>query len=109
MAKTISLTYQDKTYVLEFTRASIKTLEQSGFSFIQAAENSQIITMIDNLFYGAFLAHHPYISRDFVEEIQKQIKDMAGLNERLMEMYTDTINSIVEETKEGNIEWGASW
>lgn len=106
MAKTITLKYKDKDYTLEFNRDAIRTLESEGFSFAKTVEEELYVTLIDNLFRGAFLMHHPYISPDFVKEMYDGIKDKEGLLQRLMEMYTDTINTLSDE---GNIEWNASW
>lgn len=109
MAKTINVKYQDKEYVLEFTRKSIEKLENTGFKVSDI--DSKPISTLPRLFYGAFLAHHPYIKKDLTDEIFSNMPNKEDLLGKLAEMYSEPITALVEdpEVNEGNASWGASW
>lgn len=109
MAKTITLTFEDKEYTLEYTRNSVMTLERQGFN-INEIESKPMLTL-PKLFAGAFLAHHPMVKQEKIDKIFALMKDKASLIEKLAEMYNDPIVALVDEPEdnEGNISWGASW
>ena len=109
MAKTITLTFEDKEYTLEYTRNSVITLERQGFN-INDIESKPMLTL-PKLFAGAFLAHHPTVKQEKIDKIFALMKDKASLIEKLAEMYNDPIVALVDEPEdnEGNISWGASW
>ena len=56
-----------KQYILEFNRATVKATEQSGFN--PELVDSQTVSQVSKLFYGAFKKNHPQISYDKVEKI----------------------------------------
>lgn len=110
MAKTISFTYKDKEYTLEFTRRSIEQMEREGFRATEITEKP--MSMLPTLFAGAFKAHHPFVSKADVNDIFDTVKNKQDLIGRLAEMYNEPIEALMaepEESASGNVEWTASW
>lgn len=95
MAKTISFTWNEKNYTLEYTRASVIKMEKSGFQIQKAADLP--VSTIPNLFAGAFLANHPKIRQSEIDEIYSMFTDKTVLVEKLVEMYVDVINTLLDE------------
>lgn len=109
MAKTITFNFEGTEYTLEFTRASVATLEKQGFNINDISDKP--LTTLPALFAGAFIAHHRFIKREVVDRIFAKMTNKKDLVMRLAEMYNETIESLVDEPEEseGNLEWGASW
>ena len=108
MSKTITLKYEGKTYNLAYTRESVVMMEQTGFVaddlFVKPA------TMIPMLFYGAFRVNHKGMKRRDVDEIYNSIENRSDLIAALVDMYRETVTSLVanddvEEGAEGNATW----
>lgn len=93
--KHIGFTYEDKAYKLAFSRESVRTLEGQGFDI--EAVSTKPVTMIPLLFYGAFAVHHRGIKRKKVDEIWDNITDKNGLVLKLVELYGETIEDLLEE------------
>lgn len=107
-AKQLTFTYGDTDYVLEFTRNSVRQMESNGF--IAGDLENKPMTVLPDLFAGAFIAHHRFVKRKLIDEIYGKMKDKASLIERLTVMYNDTIESMLfDEPEEGNLEWTPSW
>ena len=77
---TISDPESGKEYTLEFSRKSVSKAEQAGLD-INAIE-AKSMTMIPLLFWGAFLMHHPYMTKDQTDKIL--FDGLGGLNEEEM-------------------------
>ncbi len=109
MAKTITFNFEGTEYTLEFTRASVATLEKQGFNINDISDKP--LTTLPALFTGAFIAHHRFVKRDVADRIFDKMTNKKDLVMRLAEMYNETIESLVDEPEEseGNLEWGASW
>lgn len=116
MAK-ISFDLADKHYTLEYTRATVKQMEQNGFSLAKVED--QPVTMLTMLFAGAFLAHHKRVATDpdKVEWILSKLKNKDDLYNELLDMYQATMLTIMDEEDEdtedgagteGNVTWGKS-
>ncbi len=101
----ITLTHKDKEYVLEYNRQSVKTMEQQGFVLDELA--SKPMTMIPMMFQGAFIKNHKGIKRNVMDEIYKGIGNRSELMEALMEMYADTLSTLMDDDAEeaGNVSW----
>jgi len=106
MAKKITITYQDKTYTLEYTRNSVRQMERSGFVLEEL--DRKPMTMIPAMFAGAFLAHHPFVKQDKIEEIYGQLKNKAKLLETLTEMFGEPYETLIDDSNEGNADWVSS-
>lgn len=109
MAKTINFNFEGTDYTLEYTRASVATLEKQGFN-INDISDKPLITL-PTLFAGAFLAHHRFVKRDVIDKIYAKMTNKMDLVMRLAEMYNEPIEALVDEPEEseGNLTWGASW
>ena len=101
----ITLTHNDKEYTLEYSRQSVKTMEQQGFVLDELA--SKPMTMIPMLFQGAFIRNHKGIKRNVMDEIYKGIGNRSELMEALMEMYAETLSTLMDDDAEdaGNVSW----
>lgn len=109
MAKTINFNYEGVDYTLEYTRASVITLERQGFNINDVGDKP--LSTLPTLFAGAFLAHHRYVKRETIDAIFEKMTNKMDLVMKLAEMYNEPITALVDEPgeSEGNLEWGASW
>lgn len=99
----IVLTHDNKEYVLEFSRQSVKTMEAQGFVLDEIT--SKPMTMIPLLFTGAFFKNCKGIKRSLIDEIYDEIGDKTGLMQALMELYAETLSSLTEDRDQGNVSW----
>lgn len=109
MGKTINITTKDGTkYKLEFTRKTVREMENDGFSLDELANKP--MSTLPKLFEGAFLANHRYIKRDVVNDIFKGTGNREQLFTTLVEMYKEPINALMEEPEddEKNVGWEVS-
>ena len=109
MAKQLRFTYQDKEYVLEYTRKSVEIMEKKGF--VASDIETKPMTVLPALFAGAFLAHHKYEKPEVIETIYSKLTNKQELIGKLAEMYNEPIMALVDEPQEseGNLDWTASW
>ena len=109
MAKILNITHKGETYTLEYTRRTVKAMEDSGFI---ASEVSKFPMSLLKLFSGAFEANHSKVKQQKREQIYDSLVDKTGLLEKLVEMYNEPIAALVEDpdgADEGNATWTASW
>ena len=99
----IVMNYENKEYVLEFNRQSVKTMESQGFVLDEIA--SKPMTMIPLLFSGAFIKNCKGTKRSVIDAIFDDIGDKTGLMQALMEMYEDTLSTLTDDSGEGNVSW----
>ena len=113
MSTTINVTYNKNSYLLEYSRQSVKQMEQQGFILDKIGDMPA--TMVPLLVYGAFLKHNKGIKRSLVDEIYAHIVDKTGDDgdngflQVLLEMYADTVNTLTginADVEEGN---AATW
>lgn len=105
MGKTkIEFEYMGKSYTLEYTAESLKKMERGGFDFTNI--DKRVLTLGEDLFYGAFLANHA----DTPQETAKAIYDAMAADSGeetligvLDEMLGEAIESITN--KRGNLRW----
>ncbi len=107
MSTKINVEYQKHEYVLEFSRNSVRAMEQQGFVLEQISDKP--VTMIPLLVYGAFMKNHKGIKRQLVDEIYEHITDKIGDGENgfiqaLLEMYAETVSTLTDgaSVDEGN-------
>ncbi len=101
---TISFSYGGKDYCLEYTRKTVKQREDRGFALSRFVDAP--MTVLPDLFAGAFLANHKYEKRDVIDAIFAKMKDKQVLIETLTQMYNEPINALMDEGDEGNeIAW----
>ena len=109
MSTKITITYEDNDYVLEYSRNSVKQMEQQGFILDQLGEKPA--TMIPLLVYGAFIKNNKGIKRSLVDEIYENIVGKIdndggeGFIQVLAEMYAETVNVLTMNSPddEGNL------
>lgn len=109
MAKQLKFTYNEKDYVLEFTRRTVTEMEKKGF--IAAEVENKPMSTLPALFEGAFLAHHRFEKKETIDAIFNRMTNKEELIGKLAEMYNEPIMALVEEPEEseGNVDWVASW
>lgn len=107
MSKTINFTYEDKDYTLEFSRNSVRQLERKGFVIDDIA--TRPMTVLPDLFAGAFVKNHPTLKREKIDKIYAQMSDKTSLLEALVELYNEPIEALLDEPEEGNVKWSPSW
>lgn len=109
MAKQLKFTFEDKEYVLEFTRRTVTELERKGF--IAAEVENKPMSTLPALFEGAFLAHHRFEKKENIDKIFSKLTNKEELIGKLAEMYNEPIMALVEEPEEseGNVDWTASF
>lgn len=109
MATQITVHYDGKDYVLEYTRNAVKAMEQQGFVLDQVGDKP--MTMIPLLVHGAFIKHNKGIKRSLIDEIYDHIQDKTGEGNSdgfiqvLLEMYSETVTTLTDNTSvdEGNV------
>ena len=112
MSTKITVTYKKQDYVLEYSRATAKQIEDQGFILDQLTDKHA--TMIPLLVYGAFLKNNRGIKRALVDEIWENLVGKVGndgedgIINTLAEMYAETVSTLMGETvvDEGN---AATW
>ena len=109
MAKQLRFTYQNKEYVLEYTRRSVAIMEKKGF--VASDIQTKPATILPALFAGAFLANHRNENPEVIEKIYSKMTNKQELIGKLAEMYNEPIMALVDEPEEseGNLDWTASW
>ena len=86
---------EGREYTLEFNRRSVTKAEQAGLDVNQIESKS--MTMIPIMFWGAFLMHHPHMTRDQTDKIL--FEGLGGLNEEEMtylgKLYAEPFQTLV--------------
>lgn len=109
MSKQIIFSYDGKDYTLEYTRRTIKQMEDEGF--VARNIDDKPMTLLPALFAGAFKAHHRFVKQDVIDEIYANMPGKDKLIEKLAEMYNEPIISLMEEPEDTakNVDWVTSW
>lgn len=109
MAKQIIFSHDGKEYTLEFTRRTIKQMEDEGF--VARNIDDRPMTLLPALFAGAFKAHHRFVKQELIDEIYSHMPNKEDLIGKLAEMYNEPIMALVEEPEEseGNTNWTTDW
>ena len=109
MAKQIIFSYEGKEYTLEYTRRTIKQMEDEGF--VARNIDDRPMTLLPALFAGAFKAHHRFVKPEVIDEIYANMPNKDKLIEKLAEMYNEPIISLMQEPEDTAkiVDWMASW
>ena len=100
----ITISYDKKDYVLEYSRQSVRTMEAQGFVLDDIAAKPMM--MIPMLFQGAFIKNHRGIKRNLMDEIYEEISNKTDLITALMELYTETLSTLMDDKADaGNATW----
>ena len=109
MSKQLTFNYDGTDYTLEYTKDSVRTMERNGF----VADDlfAKPMSLLPELFAGAFLAKHRWNKRAKIDEIFDHMTNRAELLAKLVEMYREPMEAIMKdpEDSEGNVAWTASW
>ena len=105
MAKKIEFDYNGEHYVLEYSKATVRQLENSGFVLDDVT--SRPVNLIPRLFAGAFLCHHRRVKEETVNEIYSHMGNRQLLLETLSEMFRNPAVELLEDPEDDgkNIEW----
>lgn len=109
MSKQLRFEHNGKEYILEYTRKSVEQMERQGF--IVSDINEKPMSTLPKLFAGAFIANHPHVSKNVVDDLFAKMTNRTELIGRLAEMYNEPIMTLVDEPEEseGNLNWTATW
>lgn len=102
MAKQLKFTYDEQEYTLEFTRATVREMEDSNIDLHEIDRKPMLVL---ELFAGAFKVHHRFVKGSVIEDIYNHMKDKKKLVAALIELYNEPIETLLDEPKEGNVEW----
>lgn len=102
----IEVEYEDITYKLGYTRATVRMMEQQGFNISKVADAP--MTYIPMLFEGAFYLHHRRIKQEKVNEIFKNLENKDELVTELGKLYIESVSSLMDEPEEDSSK-KASW
>lgn len=100
MAKSIEFEYDGTAYVLEYNRRALRMLDEKYKFSIEDIEKLQV-SKIPDLFYCAFVMHHPTVKRETVDAIWDSMGDKGELVGALGEMYVEVIESMMGEPEKG--------
>lgn len=94
---------EGREYTLEFSRKTVSKAEQAGLDVNQIESKS--MTMIPLLFWGAFLMHHPHMTREQTDKIL--FDGLGGLSAEEMgylgQLYAEPFQTLVAaEGQEAN-------
>ena len=110
MSKQITFSYDGKDYTLEFTRRTIKQMEDAGFRIQEISEKP--MTMLPEFFAGAFRANHRSVRREVIDDIYANMPHKDKLIEALVEMYNEPLSTLMDEPEEDSakkVTWKASF
>lgn len=92
---------EGREYTLEFSRKTVAKTEQAGLD-VNSME-SKSMTMIPLMFWGAFLMHHPHMTKEQTDKIL--FDGLGGLNEEEMaylgKLYAEPFQTLVANNGEG--------
>lgn len=83
------------SYTLEFNARVVKNMERRGFKI----DTDYPLTMIDDLFLGAFQMHHKGMMPDKAKAIWKFQKSKDELLGILIKLYMKPLEDLMEENK----------
>lgn len=93
--------YNGTDYFLEFDRKTV-VLAEDALGLTLESVRSQSIGSFEKLFHAALLKHHPRIKPATVETLYELQDDKQGLYADLLEMYGETVSSLMDDAPEGN-------
>ena len=109
MSKQLMFNHKGVDYTLEYTRKSVAAMEKQGF--VANDITTRPMSVLPELFAGAFIAHHRFVKREIIDEIFDKMTNKTELIGKLSEMYNEPIMTLINEPDEaeGNVSWTASW
>lgn len=109
MSKKIELDFEEKHYVLEFTRATVTAMQRQNFDIDLVV--TKMAVYLPLLFAGAFMANHKYIKPEVIDKMFNKISGKVDMVTSLVEMYREPLEALLEdpEEAEGNVVWEKNW
>lgn len=109
MSKQLTFNYNGTKYTLEYTRRTVEQMEKAGF--VAEDIKTKPMSLLPQLFAGAFLAHHRFVKADVIDEIYSKMTNKGELIGKLAEMYNEPILALIDEPAESseNLTWTQSW
>lgn len=109
MAKELNFTYEGKEYALGFSKNTIRQMEAQGF--VASDIKSKPLSVLEDLFTGAFLLHHKFVKPEVIAAIYERMPDKKKMVEALGEMYSEHIENLMAEPEnpEENVNWTLNW
>lgn len=92
----VTLKFDGKTYELTYTRETVRTMERNGFDFQAFLNGKQPANYGFMLFTGAFASKHRKLPRKTMEAIWDHLEDKTKLTVALAEMYSATLDTLVD-------------
>ena len=93
---------EGREYTLEYSRKTVAKTEMAGLD-INKLESASM-TMLPLLFWGAFLMHHPHMTRDQTDKIL--FEGLGGLSESEMvylgKLYAAPFQTLIAGADEAN-------
>ena len=105
MAKQIKITFEGTEYTLEYTRRTVREMENEGFNPNLVGDKP--MTMIPMLVAGAFKKNHRYTKAEVIDRIYEAISNKGGFVQALVELYNEPLNALIDDPEEG--QGNASW
>ena len=96
---------EGNVYKLEFNARVVKAMERKGFKI----DTDYPLTMIDDLFLGAFQMHHKNINPDKAKEIWKQQSKKDDLLAVLIKLYMMPLEDLMDEGQDENENADPTW
>ena len=109
MSKQITIDCKGTKYTLEYTRRTVEQMEKAGF--VAEDIKTKPMSLLPQLFAGAFLAHHRFVKAEVIDEIYSKMTNKSELIGKLAEMYNEPILALIDEPAESseNLTWTQSW
>jgi len=101
--KQISFEFDGKNYTLEFTKNTVRQMERRGF--VADDIDTKPMTVIPDLFAGAFLANHSNVKREKIDRIYEALNGKQRLVRALIEMYNETVEYLMDDAEPGEENW----
>lgn len=93
---------EGREYTLEFSRRTVEKTEKAGFNTSEVESKS--MTMIPLMFWGAFLMHHPHMTKEQTDKIL--FDGLGGLKEEeltyLGKLYAAPVQTLLATEDEKN-------
>lgn len=86
---------EGNVYTLEFNARVVKSMERKGFKM----DTEHPLTMIEDLFLGAFQMHHKGIMPDRVKEIWKEQSKKDDLLSALIRLYMKPLEDMMSDAE----------
>jgi len=100
-SKVIISDKENNKYTLEFNARVVKNMERRGFKI----DTDYPYTMIDDLFLGAFQAHHKGITPEQAKEIWNQQTAKEKLLGALTKLYLKPLEDLMADDENADPTW----